>query len=364
MIHRQLDDVPTVAPESSNAVKIFSSNYKKICKILNVELAPPCPSFEKAFDASTCGTVLGIRFDSSNLSWKLPEDKRHETIWLLSNFLKKTKTNLLEFQKLHGKINDFAQLAIFLKGFRFYQNKFLQKFEDDNNSILNIPTEVKKELTVWLKCIINNVHSFPIPLITEDIPLFLVENFSDAAGATFDPLNENSPINDECGAAAITLVKGSVKAFTSVTWSYELICKYPHNSAILEAIGLVMPFIEFPEIFAGKFMKCNVDNISLIYNWEKRSTKSDEVTYKLIQILHLFEFALPCKIFVEHSPWGSSWQTKLVNNLSRKDSTSDADLATLKNCKKKTLSGPLADWCKNPHSSSDFLPSIIVELFM
>ena len=251
-----------------------------------------------------------------------------------------------------------------MKGFRFYQNKFLQKFEDNNNSILNIPTEVKKELTVWLKCIIDNVHSFPIPLITEDIPLFFVENFSDAAGAAFDPLNKNSPINDEPGAAAITLVKGSIKAFTSVTWSYELICKYPHNSAILEAIGLVMPFIEFPEIFAGKFMKCNVDNISLIYNWEKRSTKSDEVPYKLIQILHLFEFALPCKIFDDHSPRGSSWQTKLVNNLSRKDSTSDADLATLKNCKKKTLSGPLADWCKNPHSSSDFLPSIIVELFM
>ena len=172
------------------------------------------------------------------------------------------------------------------------------------------------------------------------------------------------PVNDKRGAAAITLVKGFMKAFTSVTGSYELICKYPHNSAILKAIGLVMPFIEFPEIFAGKFVKCNVDNISRVFNWEKRSRKKDEVTYKLIQILHLFEFALPCKIFVKHSPRRSSWQTSLVDNLSRKDSTSDVDLARLKNCRKRTLSGPLADWCKNPHSCSDFLASVIIDLFM
>ena len=37
MIHRQLDDVPTV--------ENFSSIYKKICKKLNVELAPSCRSF-------------------------------------------------------------------------------------------------------------------------------------------------------------------------------------------------------------------------------------------------------------------------------------------------------------------------------
>ena len=364
MIHRQLDDVPTVAPEFSNSVENFSIIYKKTCKKLNVELAPSCPSFDKAFDATTSGTVLGIRFDSSNLTWKLPDDKRHETIWLLSKFLKKSNSNLLEFQKLHGKINDFAQLAIFLKGFRFHQNNFLQKFEENNTVSLAIPAELKKELNVWLKCIIDNAHSFPIPLITEEIPIFFVENFSDAAGAAFDSCNKDSPINDERGAAAITFVQGSIKAFTSVTWTYELICKYPHNSAFLEAIGLVMPFIEFPSIFAGKFVKCNVDNISLVFNWEKRSTKKDEATYKLIQILHILEFALPCKIFVEHSPRRSSWQTILVDNLSRKDSSKTDDFTKIKKCRKKILSGPLANWCKNPHSCSDFLVSNVVDSLM
>ena len=96
-------------------------------KKLNVEIAPPCPAVEKAFEPFMFGTVLGIRLDSANMIWKLPEDKRKETIWLLTRFLKKECTNLLEFQKLYGKINDFAQLVIFLKGFRFHQNKMLQK---------------------------------------------------------------------------------------------------------------------------------------------------------------------------------------------------------------------------------------------
>ena len=135
------------------------------------------------------GTVLGIRFDSSTMTWKLPDDKRNETIWLLSTFLKRSRSNLLEFQKLHIKINNFAQLAIFLKGFRFYQNRFLQMFENDINVTIDIPADVKTELTIWLKCIIDNVNGFPIPLITEEIPLFFIENFSDTAGAAFDSSN-------------------------------------------------------------------------------------------------------------------------------------------------------------------------------
>ena len=79
-----------------------------------------------------------------------------------------------------------------------------------------------------------------------------------------------TPIKDDRGAAAITSIERKIEACTTVTWTYELICKFPHNSAILEAIGLLMPFIEFPDMFARKFVKCNVDNISLIFNWEKR----------------------------------------------------------------------------------------------
>ena len=216
----------------------------------------------------------------------------------------------------------------------------LQKFEGNEKINNVIPKELKNELKIWLKCIIDNEHSFPIPFITEEIPVFYVENFSDAAGAAFNSADPCTPIKDERSAAAITLIESKIEACTTVTSTYELICKFPHNSAILEAIGLVMPFIKFLEMFAGKFVKCNVDNISLIFNWEKRSTQKVAITYSLIQTLHLIEVALPCKIFIEHSPRRSSWQTILVDNLSRKETTTTCDKKSLGDCQKKDFVRP------------------------
>ena len=361
LIHRQLDDVPIVAPKSSNFVESFSEAYKSVCKKLKIELAPPCPNKDKAFNASTTGTVLGIRFDSTDMTWKLPEEKWIETVWLLDDFLGRSMSNLLGFQKVHGKINDFAQMTIFLKGFRFFQNKFLQTFNNDTDVFLPIPENLKSELKIWYKCLIDNKQGFPIPLITDNIPLFFVENFSDAAGAAFNDSDSCTPIKDERGAAAITIVDNHINCLTVVTWSYDLLSKFPHNSAIVEAIGLLMPFIEFPEIFAGKFVKCNVDNISLVFNWEKKCTKNDEITFFLIQTLHILEFALPCKIFVDHSPRRSSKETKLVDNLSRADTTTSNDLKMVEKALKKRLSGPLADWCVNPTLNVNSLSHNIVD---
>ena len=69
--------------------------------------------------------------------------------------------------------------------------------DNNTNVTIDIPADVKTELTIWLKCIIDNVNGFPIPLITEEIPLFYIENFSDAAGTAFDSSNPSSPINDK-----------------------------------------------------------------------------------------------------------------------------------------------------------------------
>ena len=125
-----------------------------------------------------------------------------------------------------------------------------------------------------------------------------------------------------------------------------------------------MPFIEFPDRFAGKFVKCNVDNISLVFNWEKRCTKTDVLTFTILQTLHILEFALPCKIFVDHSPRRSSKETKLVDNLSRADSTTKVDIELLGKAEKRFLSGPLGEWCKNPSLHVDSLPVNIVDYCM
>jgi len=186
LIHRQLDDVPIVAPANSNFAGKFSQTYKKVCKALNIEMAVECKLKEKAFDESTTGTVLGIEFNSEKLEWKLPSVKWNESICLLNEFLGKKSCTLLEMQKLHGKINDFAQMCPFIKGFRYHQNKMLQEFELKAKSNINISSELKKELEIWKNVISDSKKGFPIAKNLGEIPIFYVENYSDAAGAAFN----------------------------------------------------------------------------------------------------------------------------------------------------------------------------------
>ena len=137
---------------------------------------------------------------------------------------------------------------------------------------------------------------------------------------------------------------------TQTWWSYELISKYPHNSALFELIGVIIPFVTHPYIFSGQYVKCNVDNISILFAWANKTIKSDIVLYKIFQILHLIEYAIPCKIFIEHSPRRSSWQTILVDNLSRKITTTEKDIIQIKNAKKQFLDGHLKNWIDNPEN--------------
>jgi hypothetical protein len=76
LVLRQIDDVPVVSPEN------FSAKYKQLCEFANVELAENCPLNEKAFENQKRGKVLGILFDSTDLTWAIPPSKVRKTVQL------------------------------------------------------------------------------------------------------------------------------------------------------------------------------------------------------------------------------------------------------------------------------------------
>jgi hypothetical protein len=92
-VHRQLDDVPIVGPKSSGWCEEFLSNYKKICSEINLILAEECKSFDKAFGCTTRGKVLGIYFDTTNQTWKLPDDKKIKTISAIDAILENSEVS-------------------------------------------------------------------------------------------------------------------------------------------------------------------------------------------------------------------------------------------------------------------------------
>ncbi len=117
LVHRQLDDVPVVVPKYSEWGVDFENAYRKLCNEINVKLAPDCPQFEKACSNSTFGKVLGILFNTENLTWSLPRDKINKCLLSISNFENKDMVTLLDMQQLMGNLNHVSQMALFLSTF-------------------------------------------------------------------------------------------------------------------------------------------------------------------------------------------------------------------------------------------------------
>jgi hypothetical protein len=273
-----------------------------------------CPNHEKAFPPSTFGNILGIEFCTESLSWKLPAEKILETLQQIKNFLNAKVISLLDFQKLHGKINAFANMCTFLKGFRFHQSHFLNKFANENTKFLAIPDELKNEIWIWTKAISENTNRFPIPKNWDFSGLFALVLVSDAAGI------QNK--KDDVGCASLGLSKAGDFNFIAIQkWSKKFLLFANNNSGVLESIGLLLPFLCIPHKLQNKQIILQTDNLAVVFAWQKKYAKNDEKLSIFIQSLHLIECALHCKIFVEHVHRCSTPAAKMADALTRKSTT-------------------------------------------
>jgi hypothetical protein len=107
LVGRCIDHVSGVSPDNKDWGDEFMQNYREICDNINVELAPNCPMFEKAFKKTTYGKVLRKFFDTETLSWSMPEDKKSETLDDIYHVYF-NKSNLLTLKSLMGKLSDIA----------------------------------------------------------------------------------------------------------------------------------------------------------------------------------------------------------------------------------------------------------------
>jgi hypothetical protein len=305
-VFRQLDDISIVAPGKSKIAENFVEKLQSICNDISVPLAALCPDHNKAFTPSTYGNMLGIWFCTNSLTWKLPADKQNETLQMIKKFFNAKVISLLDFQKLHGKINAFANMCSFLKGFRLQQAKFLKKFANDNVNFLEIPVELKNEIWIWTKAIISNVQPFPIPHKLKNAGLYALTFVSDAAGM------QNHDVSSNCGCASIDYDRNGKGSFIAkIDFANS-------NSGVLESIGLFLPFLSILHKLKNKEIILKLDNLTVVFAWSKKYAKNDEKLSLFIQTLHVIEAALPCKIYVDHVPRCSTSLAKLADALTRK----------------------------------------------
>jgi hypothetical protein len=103
LILRQVDDVPVVGSNGTVHCEQFTNAYKSVCAELHVQLAEDCPLNDKAFSCQKRGKVLGVMFDSTDLSWRMSENKICKAKMTVKKALCSVTSTLKEWQKLMGR---------------------------------------------------------------------------------------------------------------------------------------------------------------------------------------------------------------------------------------------------------------------
>ena len=111
-IHRILDDVPFVAPASSDLAFKFSRIYiqgygkkQESCWLQSLD----CPEIDKAFSRN--GKSWGCF--TRDLTWSLPKMKEDKASGAIRQVLDSDRLSLKKFQSLTGCLNDIGQMCHF-----------------------------------------------------------------------------------------------------------------------------------------------------------------------------------------------------------------------------------------------------------
>jgi hypothetical protein len=329
-LHRQLDDLPIISPTSSALCSKFFQAYSSLCQELKVRLAPPCPQFDKSFGPTTHGTVLGIYFNSENLSWSLPKRKAHTIAAAIDLFLGQPTTFLPPLQHLLGLFNDTCLMFDFLRILRAPLQFFHNSFTDDKSIALPIPSAVKDDLLTWRSMLPALLAGLPIHPPPRGPPFTSLIFWSDAAAGIHLPPPAGHPSLPPRGVASL----GGQSIFDTwfaarLTWPENLLTStkdsrgnlFGHNSTTLETVGLLLPLLCIPHHCQNRPLLFYVDNLPLVYAFHKKYAKSDPETSLLLRCFFLLCSFLSCEPHIRYLPRCSTPLLHLADTLSRSHTT-------------------------------------------
>lgn len=349
LVFRRLDDVPVVGPSKSKHCEIFSEKYKDFCTSINVKLAKDCPDNNKAFINQTFGRVLGIDFDSKDLSWAIPTEKKSKCLSCINHFMKSSHISLLDMQKLMGRLADVGQLCPFLRGFKRPLNQLLGNLQRHPEERLVIPRAAKDDLWVWAG-MLSLSERLPILLVSDAPKLSFLEFTSDAAGRS-----EDRSYKPGVGGIGFDETGEIILAFQHI-WDDLMINTLKDNkgtdigskSTTLEMVGLVIPLLLVPEKLVNSHVVFKVDNLGCFFAWENKFVKNDMLASILLKTSLLITSYLGTTVFVRHLPRLLSWEGRLVDRLSRSSTSTRHDMNLVRSFSHLSLPLRLDRWLANP----------------
>ena len=330
-VFRALDDSPCVGPKDSDITSDFTRTMKEFCHSTNIPLAPNCPSADKTFEMKNRGIVLGVGFDSRNLTWFLAPSKAEKVMARCWRTIRSSHVNLEQLQQLMGSINDLAQMCPLLKFHKRAGNALIRQFAGDRNEVRMVTEELKKELAIVAKVAESSVKGLPIAASPSHPSLAAVICYTDAAGASFSMIRGERCCHDNEGRGVSCIIgetESEIQAWSRLSWPKNLLTEerdergvfFWSKSTTLESVGLLLPMLAFPEKVVGRNLVFMIDNIAVMYGWLKGYVKNDSSASEVLKTAQYMAAFLGITVHLKHVAKMSDTLAQMADELSRKES--------------------------------------------
>jgi hypothetical protein len=349
-VRRAVDDQPTATPAGSRWGECFVNTYKKICQDINIELAEDCENCDKAFTNKTCGKVLGVWFRSSDLTWKLPEEKVELYLQKIAEVAGSSSVTLDDMQSLMGRLNFLCMMCPFLKSFRYNLNKELSMRLAGNAVNYGLSEIAINDMLVHARVL--EAGWLPIAREVTAPPPCASVFTSDAAG-----LPDNKQMSGGIGCATVGFDhEGSMILAAQQFWPETFIMelsdstgtRFGNKTTTLECIGMLLPFLYRPDLVANQHVVLRVDNVACVYGFENGQVRSDETASIFIRSAKIIAAYLGTVVHVQHVKRRSCWEAELADNMSRQDTSGFIERRALSRFEARTWPAALLDWFRNP----------------
>jgi len=366
LVLRQVDDVPSVSPSGTDWCEDFTEQYKDLCNNLNVVLADDCELNDKAFSCQNRGKVLGIMFDSTDMTWRVPEKKIEKCLRGIAQVIDTKVCTLHNWQKLLGRLNDISQICSFMKLFKQSLNECMSGVLSDAppHTLITVSQEARADLLVWAGFLSSDYRWLPLGSAFTEPPMKCREFVSDAAG-----LAESANSCTEPGAGNVGFCEDGRVIFahqflwpkwfiTSAVDEYGI--RYGDKTTTLEVLGLLFPFILVPELLRNQHVLLKVDCFGTVFGMWNRHSKGDSSASMFIRAIYLIAAYLECTVHVQQLPRVSDWGAEVTDRLSRKATTTRQDFRLVGAFQNRPLPACLLDWFDNPSVDWD-LPMLLLK---
>ena len=365
---RILDDTSCIAPKDSKLAEEFGRQLKDICNHINMPLAKNCKNNEKAFESQTNGTVMGVVFDSNSMTWALSTEKAEKIAKRCLDISFAHQADLKQLEKCIGSVNDLGQMLGFTKFFKNSALRLLQSFEGNYNILRPVSETVRQDMLVLAKMALSASQGLPLQARPAGLPLSTLTLYCDAAGASYTMVQGQRQYhnNEFRGVACIAgdSLDGAL-AWSRLSWPEGFVTgqrdaagKYfGSKTTTLESIGLLIPFLAFPDLVAGRFIVFKIDNIAVSYGWQNGYVKFDETASEILKAVSCLAAYAGTKLHVDHMPRKSDKMSSMADYLSRCLSHDQLDYKLFKD-----IDSSLVSWLKNPACDGSLAVTLLREL--